>query len=774
MKNTAYILAALAIAGLTASCQNNLTDNGNTGEEAIFIFNATTESNGPKATISGNSAVWDSGDQISLYSFDDTGNATRVATRTDSRTSKALTTGGSSSAAFTFNVGEAYQTYIENADYYMGLFKASNNSGNYAADKWTINSVTDRAFIRLNFPGASGLQDNDNVQTRVAFSSNNNLAFKNVWHLLRFTPNCPGATTAVLSAINGGAVARYQASAYFDSSTGDILSVVGEGGNLTSLSRTLTAGENYFALIPGMTITGGFKVELKDDGDNTLQTFTYAHDFTAARNKITDIANFDDRVEESTKAELKNGTVFNAALKGLADGGSPSYGSANTSITSIVIDTRSTVSTGTVVSIDASVPVYANFDGGVITLSTAANRIYFPASSSYAFYNMQSVASITNSSKLVLDNIQNSYYMFGNCKALSSFGDVNLPQASDTHNMFEGCEALSSLGSVNIPAATDASEMFKNCKVLATLGAVQMDAVSNASDMFNNCRVITTLTINGTGNNTLANLSGMFSSCMELTGFTAFAPVTSSATNTSNMFYYCQKLESVDISGIAGNLNEVENMFYYCQAIDGIAFNSAFNTSAVTSMSNMFSGCRNLSSLDLSMFNTSNVTSMYSMFSGCSKLTTIGASTHFTTTGLINSSSMFSGCQNLESVDVSGLEGNLQTIGSMFSSCKKLTTIHLSNNFNTAAVSSYASIFDYCTSLSQLYIKGFHLTKGVIGTTSSNLASRLMNALRAVPTSCTIHYSTNNYSTEYSVPNYLPYSTTSGSGNGGYNWTTAG
>ena len=38
---------------------------------------------------------------------------------------------------------------------------------------------------------------------------------------------------------------------------------------------------------------------------------------------------------------------------------------------------------------------------------------------------------------------------------------------------------------------------------------------------------------------------------------------------------------------------------------------STFNTSSVTSMSCMFSGCSSLNSLDLSTFNISSVTNMY-------------------------------------------------------------------------------------------------------------------------------------------------------------------
>ena len=44
---------------------------------------------------------------------------------------------------------------------------------------------------------------------------------------------------------------------------------------------------------------------------------------------------------------------------------------------------------------------------------------------------------------------------------------------------------------------------------------------------------------------------------------------------------------------------------------------------SVTTMASLFSGCENLTSIDLSNFDTSNVTDMRDMFYGCSNLTTI-------------------------------------------------------------------------------------------------------------------------------------------------------
>lgn len=773
MKHTAFILAALAIAGLSASCQKSepVIETGDT-----ITFSASIEGKarpaGAKAVIDGDTPKWEAGDAVRLYCFS-TGidDATYAAGKTSPafKTSASLTSGGAASATFTFSVTGT----MGQADCFLATIGEIPTSV-----YWAKKDGSQGPKVRVAHLGydKTSLQNKGTYNTRAACAVGKTLAFKNVWHLIRYTPTVTGAAYAVLSSIDGTTpVTNQVADIFFDSATGNVTSVVHAGLDRTAVYAQVTSGEeNYFSLAPGMTITGGFKIEIMDDGDNVLQTFTYAHDFTTVRNRITTISNFDDRVEESTKAVLADGSTFNAAVKDLAGGSSSTIWSNDTNIQSIVIDTRSAVSTGTEVQGAASdVAIYANYSGNVLTLSTSANKIYLPANAANTFCYLNGLTTITGSDKLVMDNVTNASDMFNGCIALAAYGDLNLPQALNTQYMFDGCIALTSLGSVNIPLSVNTNSMFSNCRTLATLGAVQMDAVVNASYMFSDCRVITSLTLNGADNNTLTTMNYMFNNCKELTGFAAFSPVTASATNTSYMFYGCEKLESVDISGIAGSLTSVDNMFNTCRAIDGISFNSGFNTAAVTSMASMFSACSSLTSLDLSMFNTSSVTSFYGMFSGCSKLTTIGATTHFTTSGLTAAGSMFNGCRLLESVDMTGVEGNLQTIGSMFSGCQALTTIHLSNNFNTAAVSSYASVFDYCTSLSQLYIKGFHLTKGNVGTNASQLASRLMNALRGVPTSCTIHYTSNNYSTEYSVPNYLPYTTTSGSGNGGYNWTTA-
>ena len=71
-----------------------------------------------------------------------------------------------------------------------------------------------------------------------------------------------------------------------------------------------------------------------------------------------------------------------------------------------------------------------------------------------------------------------------------------------------------------------------------------------------------------------------------------------------------------------------------------------FDTSNVTNMNNMFSGCSSLISLDLSGFDTSNVTKMYNMFNGCNSLISLDLS-NFNTIKVTNMQHMFYNCSRI-------------------------------------------------------------------------------------------------------------------------------
>ena len=120
----------------------------------------------------------------------------------------------------------------------------------------------------------------------------------------------------------------------------------------------------------------------------------------------------------------------------------------------------------------------------------------------------------------------------------------------------------------------------------------------------------------------LASTGGWFINCSNLTTITGIENLkTDNVTSMSYMFSGCKGLTSLDVSG--------------------------FKTDNVTNMSGMFYRCSGLTSLDVSGFKTDNVTDMSDMFGGCKALTTIYAGDGWSTEKVRDGSSMFSGCTNL-------------------------------------------------------------------------------------------------------------------------------
>ena len=116
----------------------------------------------------------------------------------------------------------------------------------------------------------------------------------------------------------------------------------------------------------------------------------------------------------------------------------------------------------------------------------------------------------------------------------------------------------------------------------------------------------------------------------------------------------------------------------------------------------MFSGCQNLTSLDLSNFNTEDVQYMSGMFRGCSSLTSLNLS-NFKTENVKDMNNMFYGCKSLTSLDLSNFKTkNVKDMSSMFYECNSLQTIYCNNTWTSSL--SYGMFYAYrmfygCTNL---------------------------------------------------------------------------
>ena len=210
---------------------------------------------------------------------------------------------------------------------------------------------------------------------------------------------------------------------------------------------------------------------------------------------------------------------------------------------------------------------------------------------------------------------------------------------------------------------------------------------------------------------TPTSLNGFFANLKKLETITGLEYLkTENVTNMSNMFSGCLKLTSLDVSKFnTVNVTTMSRMFSGCTNLTSLDV-TKFNTANVSDMSEMFTGCTNLTSLDVTKFNTANVTNMNSMFYNCSKLTSLDV-TKFNTAKVSDMSRMFSSCTNLTLLDVTNFNtANVTTMNRMFYNCSKLTSLDVSK-FNTVNVTNMSYMFYSCDALTSLDVTNFNTEK---------------------------------------------------------------
>jgi surface protein len=312
-----------------------------------------------------------------------------------------------------------------------------------------------------------------------------------------------------------------------------------------------------------------------------------------------------------------------------------------------------------------------------------------PTSTYGWFYFMFSLQSIEGISYLNTSEVTNMAWMFGYCTKLTSLdlSHFNTSKVNRMYDMFYGCENLQTIyvgNGWNTAAVTYSysASMFYNCTKLVGGKGTTYDA--NHVDK-------TYAHIDGGTNN-----PGYFSEKPN-EAYTCYTPE-----NTTLTFYYDNKRSSREgttydlntgstqpgwnADGTESKVTQVVfdpsfagarptstyewfDSMYLLEFITGMNY---LNTSEVTNMSWMFSGCTKLKSLDLSSFNTSKVTLMVRMFSACSLLTSLDLSSFNTS--------------------------NITVLNYMFAGSRNLLTIYVSNGWNTDAARS-VQMFTGCSSL---------------------------------------------------------------------------
>ena len=160
------------------------------------------------------------------------------------------------------------------------------------------------------------------------------------------------------------------------------------------------------------------------------------------------------------------------------------------------------------------------------------------------------------------------------------------------------------------------------------------------------------------------------------------------------------------------NVTDMSYMFSGCASVNALNVYN-FNTSNVTDMSHMFSGCASINALNLNNFNTSNVTDMSDMFSGCTSPKTLNVN-NFNTSNVTDMSYMFDNCISMSKLDLLNFNTVYVTnMECMFSRCKSISAIDLSS-FNTSNVTNMMGMFynfAWLGGLKCLDVSGFDVSK---------------------------------------------------------------
>ena len=327
--------------------------------------------------------------------------------------------------------------------------------------------------------------------------------------------------------------------------------------------------------------------------------------------------------------------------------------------------------------------------------------------------------------------------MFWGCSALSSLDLSNFNTANVMYmgNMFFNCSALSSLtlSNFNTEKVESMGNLFEGCSALSSLDLSNFNTkkVRYMASMFRACSALTTIYVSDnfkTGQ--VTNSTGMFSGCTKLKGYSdsktdhKYANCGTDGYFTPGCAYAEYDLSSETLTfrykGVkpagAYDLNVKSNNPGW-QAkkikIKKVVFDASFANARPTSCCLWFADCFYLTEIEgIENLNTEKVTNMGSMFSGCFELTSLDVS-NFNTEKVTYMSSMFEDCQELSSLDLSKFNtANVKNMEDMFQECRKLSLLDLSN-FNTERVENMSSMFSGCSTLQTIFASDKFVTDQV-------------------------------------------------------------
>ena len=356
-------------------------------------------------------------------------------------------------------------------------------------------------------------------------------------------------------------------------------------------------------------------------------------------------------------------------------------------------------------------------------------------------------------SKFNTAKVTDMSYMFYNCNKLYSLNVTNFNTANveNMNFMFSDCQKLTSLDITNFNTANVEyiSCMFRNCSALTTIYVSDKfvtGQLTSGSNMFAGCSKLKDYSDSKTdytyadcdpdGYFTPGFAYAEYDKATETLTFKCglSKPAGAYDLNEGNNTPEWRKEKEpeyndgdgsfvpggqIDISKVVFDASFANarptscyKWFDWCTSLTEIEGIENLNTEEVTNMGDMFWGCYDLTTLDVSNFNTQKVENMRNMFASCTVLKSLNVS-NFDTQKVKDMSKMFYNCYDLTTLDVSNFDTqNVEDMSYMFSSFNSLTSLDLSN-FDTKEVTDMSSMFWNSSALTTIYVSDKFVTTKV-------------------------------------------------------------
>ena len=311
----------------------------------------------------------------------------------------------------------------------------------------------------------------------------------------------------------------------------------------------------------------------------------------------------------------------------------------------------------------------------------ASFKDFRPTTTNSWFYNLKALTTIEGLENLNTSAVTNMSDMFSGCSSLKTIFNTVTWRCEQSQDMFKGCTQLNGAvkydeSKLDVTMANPTTGYFTDPNRKLEAYVLQSEYQHTLTFYYDNNRKLRsgkTWDIDQKSSSSKPAWAGTYSTSNKAvtkvvfdTSFKDFRPTT-----TEGWFYHLSELTTIE---------GLENL----------------NTSAVTDMNTMFSGCSSLMSLNLSNFNTSAVTNMSEMFYGCSGLKELNVS-NFNTSAVTDMSAMFFRCSSLKELNVSNFNTSaVKDMSGMFSGCSGLKTIL---NLNTWRCERSQDMFKGCTQL---------------------------------------------------------------------------